>query len=304
MSIAGVGGILLLDKPLGLSSNAALQSVRRALGGVKAGHAGSLDPLASGMLPICIGEATKIAGELLVGRKAYRFTIQLGESRDTGDAEGAVTARCPTPALDELTVAAALARCSGPQLQVPPMYSALKRDGQPLYKLARAGIEVERAARSINIESLQLIAMRDATLELQARVSKGTYIRTLAEQIARELGSCGYVAALRREYVEPFEGAAMLSLEQLERTAPEAVALLGADTALPHLPEVRLNEAGLRTLYFGQSVALGEPPAGAVAPALVRLYRPDGVFFGLGEWAAGGQLRAKRLFSPESLSRN
>ena len=296
MKPSGVDGILLLDKPLGLSSNAALQRVRRALGGVKAGHTGSLDPLASGMLPICIGEATKVAGELLLGRKAYSFTLQLGERRDTGDAEGAAVERCPVPALSRELADAALTRCTGPQMQTPPMFSALKRDGQPLYKLARQGIEVEREARAIVIESLELVALAADSLALRSRVSKGTYIRTLAEQIARELGSCGFVSALRRDYVEPFDGYSMVSLEQLERHGLDPASLLPADVALPHLAAAQLDAAGVRALYFGQQVQLGPPTAAGLA----RLYAPDGAFLGLGDWSASGELKVRRLLAARS----
>jgi tRNA pseudouridine55 synthase len=293
MKVRGVDGILLLDKPLGLSSNAALQRVRHALGGVKAGHTGSLDPLASGMLPICIGEATKVAGELLIGRKAYSFSVQLGERRDTGDAEGSVVERCSVPALEVANVTTALARCTGPQLQVPPMYSALKRDGQPLYKLARQGIEVEREARAIDIETLELVALRPDSLDLRSRVSKGTYVRTLAEQIARELGSCGFVSALRRDYVEPFEGRGMVTLEQLEAGGVDPTVFLALDVALPHLMAAQLDAAGVRALYYGQTINLGPP----TTPGLARLYGSDGAFIGLGQWEAGGELRVRRLLA-------
>lgn len=287
-------GILLLDKPLGLSSNAALQRVRGAFGGAKAGHTGSLDPLASGMLPICVGEATKLAGELLAGRKCYLFTVQLGEARSTGDAEGVVTRRCAVPDLDPTVVAAVLAGLTGPQQQVPPMYSALKRDGQPLYKLARQGIEVERPARDIEIYSLQLQRIGDAQLELRALCSKGTYIRTLAEQIASNLGSCGYVSALRREFVEPFEGRPMLTLEELQLPGgkPE---LLPADLAAPHLPALHLDAAASAALCHGQVVRLGAPPCAG----LVRLYDARQRFFGLGTHLASGELRARRLYATD-----
>ena len=195
-------GILLLDKPLGLSSNAALQIVRRLAGGIKAGHSGSLDPLASGMLPICLGEATRLAGQLLEGRKAYRFTLQLGERSATGDAEGQIVERCPVPALTRAQIEAVLARFLGAQQQVPPMYSALKRDGQPLYRLARQGLQVERAARALHIDTLQLLDQpRPERLQLSVLCSKGTYVRVLAEDIARALGSCGRLDSLRRDYV-------------------------------------------------------------------------------------------------------
>ncbi|HEY0768130.1 MAG TPA: tRNA pseudouridine(55) synthase TruB, partial [Steroidobacteraceae bacterium] len=184
-------GILLLDKPRGLSSNAALQRVRSLLSRAKAGHVGSLDPLATGMLPICVGEATKIAGEILAGRKCYRFTVGLGARTASGDVEGAVTATAPVPRFARASVEAVLARFRGSQTQIPPMYSALKRAGQPLYKLARAGVTVARAARDIELFELALIALGPASLELEALCSKGTYIRVLAEDLAVALGTCG-----------------------------------------------------------------------------------------------------------------
>src|SRR6185369_8135678 len=222
-----VTGILLLDKPLGLSSNSALQRVKRLLRAEKAGHVGSLDPLATGMLPICLGEATKVAGEILSGRKRYLFAIALGNRTATGDLEGAIVETLPVPAFDRATLDAALSRFLGTQTQVPPMYSAIKRDGQPLYKLARAGVEVERAAREIQIFELAVNAFDAESIELEVCCSKGTYVRTLAEDIARALGTCGHVSLLRRLHVEPFEGEPMVTLE-----AVTAAAEAGQETPL------------------------------------------------------------------------
>jgi tRNA pseudouridine55 synthase len=287
-------GVLLLDKPLGLSSNAALQRVRRLGGGIKAGHTGSLDPLASGMLPICLGEATKLAGEMLALRKCYHFGIQLGERSETGDAEGAIVERCPVPALTPQAVEAVLARFHGAQQQVPPMYSALKREGEPLYRLARRGLTVERSARSLLIDSLQLLTLGDDRLELRVLCSKGTYVRVLAEDLARALGSCGRLYSLRREYVEPFAGERMTSLEQLEAAAEPVGSwpLLPPDRALPHLPGLQLTPQALAALVHGQTVR-----AIASGAALWRLYDAAGHFQGLGESDAEGTLRVRRLFS-------
>ncbi len=308
-------GILLLDKPVGLSSNAALQRVRRLGAGVKAGHTGSLDPLASGMLPICLGEATKLAGELLALRKAYRFGVQLGERSETGDAEGAIVERCPVPPLTPAAVEAVLGRFCGAQQQVPPMYSALKRQGEPLYRLARRGLTVEREARAIVIDSLQLLELAPERLELQVLCSKGTYVRVLAEDIARALGSCGRLYSLRREYVEPFAGQRMFGLEQLEALsqAREAWPLLPADRAVAHLPALHLHAAAAGVLLHGRVLPLaqaqGEPAAAgpdAVTAAagdgrgeqrLWRLYDAAGRFLGLGLSDAAGMLRVRRLFS-------
>jgi tRNA pseudouridine55 synthase len=287
-------GVLLLDKPLGLSSNAALQRVRRLAGGIKAGHTGSLDPLASGMLPICLGEATKFAGEMLALRKCYVFGIQLGERSETGDAEGAIVERCPVPPLTQEAVQAVLARFHGEQQQTPPMYSALKHAGEPLYRLARRGQTVERAARSLVIDSLQLLSLQEDRLELRVLCSKGTYVRVLAEDLARALGSCGRLYRLRREYVEPFAGELMASLDALE-TAKQPLAswpLLPADRALMHLPALHLAAPAVRALLHGQPVH-----GAASGAALWRLYGADERFLGLGESDAAHILRARRLFN-------
>src|SRR6516162_5604977 len=221
-------GILLLDKPRGLSSNAALQRVRTLFGREKAGHVGSLDPLATGMLPICLGEATKVAADIVAGRKCYRFTVTLGARTTTGDAEGTVSERAAVPALERSHIAAVLARFLGEGQQVPPMYSAIKRAGQPLYRLARAGITVERAPRAIEVAQLRLLALAPQTLELEVLCSKGTYVRVLAEDIAAALDTLGYVSVLRREYVEPFEGETLHTLESVTamRTRGERPPLL------------------------------------------------------------------------------
>jgi tRNA pseudouridine55 synthase len=300
-----ISGILLLDKPLGVSSNAALQRVRRLLRADKAGHVGSLDPLATGMLPICLGEATKIAGDILSGQKRYRFTVALGERTATGDVEGAVVETLPVPQFDDATLDVALERFRGRTTQIPPMYSAIKRDGQPLYKLARAGIEVERKPREIEITELRVIARdlvlagRDGAagtrgLELEALCSKGTYIRVLAEDIAKALGTCGHVAKLRRLSVEPFDSGAMQTLDavtaQAERGEPPT--LIEPDLAIPHLPAVRLSAQSTARVVHGQAASV--PPE--VAPGRVRLYDANGCFFGSGEADGFGLVQPRRLF--------
>lgn len=292
-----MAAVLLLDKPLGLSSNAALQRVRRLAGGIKAGHTGSLDPLASGMLPICLGEATKLAGEMLALRKCYQFVIQLGERSETGDAEGAIVERCAVPPLSAPDVQVVLERFLGAQQQVPPMYSALKREGEPLYRLARRGVTVERAPRSLVIDSLQLLGLEPGRLQLRVLCSKGTYVRVLAEDLAREMGSCGRLYSLRREYVEPFAGEPMVSLEQLEAAgAPlERWPVVPADRALMHLPALALAPQALGALAHGQTLPAGA--AGASGAALWRLYDAAGGFVGLGDSDAAGTLRVRRLFS-------
>ncbi|HTV77244.1 MAG TPA: tRNA pseudouridine(55) synthase TruB [Steroidobacteraceae bacterium] len=290
-----MNGILLLDKPLGLSSNAALQRVRRLTGADKAGHVGSLDPLATGMLPICLGEATKVAGEITAARKRYRFSVALGERTATGDLEGEVVATAPVPRLVASEVELVLDRFRGPLAQVPPMYSALKRDGQPLYKLARAGHTVERAPRQIEILELQLLEVAEGLLTLEALCSKGTYIRVLAEDIAQALGSCGHVAALRRLYVEPFDHAPMHTLAEVETAcqAGRAPGMIAADAALPGLPAIRLPAELAGRLAHGQAVMV----AGGAPGGKVRLYDAGGRFMGLGEADAQGQVRPRRMFT-------
>lgn len=287
-------GILLLDKPRGLTSNAALQRLRALLSHPKAGHVGSLDPLATGMLPVCLGEATKIAGEILAGRKRYRFTLTLGERTATADAEGAVTSRAAVPPLERTAVEAVLARFRGRQMQTPPMYSALKRAGQPLYRLARAGVTVERAAREVELFELALLALHATSLELETLCSKGTYIRALAEDLAEALGTCGHVSALRRLYVEPFAGEPMHTLESLGEVRARGAwpALLPTDWPLAHLAAVRLSASEARRLLQGQSVPAQLPAA------RVRLYDHGGTFLGLGE-ADGGAVRPRRLLNPD-----
>jgi tRNA pseudouridine55 synthase len=296
-------GILLLDKPHGLSSNAALQRVRRLLGGVKAGHAGSLDPLATGMLPICIGEATKIVGDIVAGAKRYRFTVTLGRRTASGDAEGEVTATAAVPAVTRAAVEAALRGFLGPQTQVPPMHSAIKQAGAPLYRLARAGRSVARAPRAIEIHALQLLGLAGESLELEARCSKGTYIRVLAEDIAERLGTLGFVSALRRLSVEPFGDEPMRTLESLEEECARGgqLSLLPADLPLKHLAKVALPEASVARLLKGQAVT-GGPQTLAVAAdatARVRLYDAAGRFLGVGIADGSGRVRPKRLLNPD-----
>lgn len=287
-------GILLLDKPLGLSSNAALQRVRRLAHGVKAGHAGSLDPLASGMLPICLGEATRIAGEMLALRKCYLFGIQLGERSETGDAEGAIVERLPVPPLTPAAVEAVIGRFHGEQQQVPPMYSALKRDGEPLYRLARRGVTVERPARTLVIYRLELTMLQHDRLELRVLCSKGTYVRVLAEDLARALGTCGRLCSLRREYVEPFAGEPMVSLAQLEAAGDPARSwpLLPLERVLMHLPTLQVTAPALAALVHGQLVHGLAPKA-----ARWRLYDAGERFLGLGDSDAAGILRVRWLLA-------
>jgi tRNA pseudouridine55 synthase len=317
-------GILLLDKPAGLSSNAALQRVRRTLGVDKAGHVGSLDPLATGMLPICLGEATKIAGDVLAGRKCYRFTIGLGARTATGDMEGAIVETALVPTLDATVIDAVRQRFVGGQTQIPPMYSAIKRDGQPLYKLARAGVEVERAAREIEIFELVVLGFAADRIELETVCSKGTYIRVLAEDMAKALGTCGHVTALRRVHVEPFGAEPMETLESVVQAREQGTwpRVLPADWPLGHLPRVSLDGAQVGRIQHGQAIFITAeiPPAAelpaqsdafrgsgasdvltpGVAAARVRLYGATGRFLGIGEADGTGTVKPRRLFNAES----
>jgi tRNA pseudouridine55 synthase len=296
VSFANTCGILLLDKPQGLSSNSAVQRVRHALGRIKAGHTGSLDPLATGVLPICLGEATKVAGYLLEGDKEYEFTARFGARTATGDLEGEVveTAAIPMDLADRLREV--LPRFTGTLQQVPPMYSALKRDGQPLYRLARQGIEVPREPREIRILALQMLGCDGAQATFRVRSSKGTYVRTLAEDMARAVGTCAHLGYLRRTAVAPFEGLPLHSLEDIQAN-PRGIILLAPDAALPHLAAVRLDEASATRLRMGQSVSLPAGEPGLIQAGLARVHGPDSTFLGIGEILPGAVLKPIRLFN-------
>jgi tRNA pseudouridine55 synthase len=289
-----VDGIVLLDKPAGLSSNQALQRVRRALRAEKAGHAGTLDPLATGMLPLCFGQGTKACGSLLGRRKAYRATVRLGAATDTGDAKGRVTETRSVPEFGGEQVRALLASLRGDRLQVPPMYSALKRDGQPLYAIARQGGHVEREARSITIDALDLLGQDAESLAFEVVCSKGTYVRVLGEEIAVGLGTLGHLVALRRLWVEPFEGSPMVTLDEVEAWAADALPpwLRPVDCAFPGLPVVSLDDT--QSLHLCQGRVL-DVPDGTAGP-LLRAYGAAGQFLGLVEVGPDRRLRVRRLF--------
>jgi tRNA pseudouridine55 synthase len=288
-------GILLLDKPTGLTSNGALQRVRRAFQASSAGHVGTLDPMATGMLPLCLDEATKVIAEIESGAKAYDFTIQLGSRTDTGDAEGTVVEEAPVPVLDPPAIERVLARFRGLQQQVPPMYSALKRGGRPLYELARQGLEVERAARTIDIRTLTLVNSAVTSLDLACECAKGTYIRVLGEDIARALGTLGHLTRLRRPWVEPFRGMPMVTLEAaLAGAAAGQGFLLPPDAALQGVPRATLDESQVSAIRHGQSVRCETDP-GVEVGRRVRLYGPDSAFLGLAEALPEGRLQPRRL---------
>lgn len=295
-----VNGILLLDKPLGLTSNAALQKVRWLLNAEKAGHTGSLDPLATGVLPLCFGEATKFSQYLLDADKGYETVMQMGATTTTGDAEGDVLERRPVT-VSSTDIESALPRFRGDILQVPPMYSALKRDGQPLYKLARAGEVVEREARSVTIARLELLACEGDRASLRVTCSKGTYIRTLVEDIGQALGCGAYVAALRRTQAGPFDLEQTVTLEALEQLhaegGPQALDqfLLPADSGLQHWPSLQFSEHSSYYWLHGQPVRATDAPKFG----WVRVQDHQGNFIGIGEVSEDGRIAPRRLIRSE-----
>lgn len=291
-----VNGLVLLDKPTGLTSNGALQRVRWLFAAQKAGHTGSLDPLASGLLPVCLGEATKFSGYLLEADKTYRVQLRFGARTDTGDADGAVVEECDRRSVGRDQLEEALARMVGPQMQVPPMYSALKQDGQRLYTLARAGRTVARQPRPIVIHRFALEEYDPGSPQFSVRCSKGTYVRVLVEDLARRLGTLAHVIMLRRIGVGGLGSQPMLTLEQLEAVGAGGFAALDAlllpvDTLVKEWPAVVLGAAEAGALAQGRSIASG-PGAG---PGLVRLYGPGDGFLGLGEVVPGPRIVVRRL---------
>ena len=240
-----VHGVLLLDKPVGYSSNQAMQKIRWLFSARKAGHTGSLDPFATGMLPICFGESSKTAGFMLEASKTYLASAWLGQATSTGDTEGNIVSEMAVPELSESDIDFVFSEFRGPIEQVPPMFSALKVNGQPLYKLAREGKEIERKPRAVTIHRLELLEWRSPLLKFSVRCSKGTYIRTLAEDIARALGTCAHLKALRRTEVEPFSDQTMVSLEEIEQAVLENRQddmLLPLDAGLEAWPVLVLGE--------------------------------------------------------------
>lgn len=271
-----VDGVLLLDKPVGLSSNDALIKAKRVLNAKKAGHTGTLDPFATGLLPLCFGEATKFSQDLLEADKTYDTTVHLGQTTDTGDTEGQVLeSRDVDVTLAQID--AVLAQFRGPIKQVPPMYSALKRDGKPLYEYAREGITLERAARDVVIHKLELIAYEAPFLKLSVTCSKGTYIRVLGEDIGKALGCGAHLNALRRTQVGELTTDHMITLDALNAHEAPLTLLSPVDALLSSFPAVRLNAELAQRFLNGQRLPLGKEPAIAVPaePGRVRVYRDD-----------------------------
>lgn len=291
-----LSGVLLLDKPVGMTSNGVLQEVKRLFHAAKAGHTGSLDPLADGLLPICFGEATKMSAFLLDADKRYRVQVRLGITTTTADAEGEVLARRPVEGVTPQQIETVLAGFRGEIQQLPPMFSAVKHQGQRLYELARQGIEVERKPRTVQIYDLELIAFGDDSLELEVHCSKGTYVRTLAEDIGEQLGCGAHVATLRRTAVGPYGENGMVTLQRIRDMAEHErerldELLLPIETVLGHWPEVRLSRDTEHYLRQGQPVLVPRaPPSG-----WVRLYGADGRFIGAGEIDERGLVAPRRL---------
>ena len=297
-----VDGLLVLDKPSGMSSNAALQQAKRLFGAAKAGHTGSLDPLATGVLPLCFGEATKFSQFLLDADKAYDSIFVLGVGTDTADADGAVIAQASAAHLLEDAVVQATVALTGAIEQVPPMYSALKVDGQPLYKRARAGEQVRRAARPVDIYCFELVSFEpgeQVRLGVKVRCSKGTYIRTLAEDLGAALGVPAHVATLRRCQSGPFALDDCVTPEQLT-AVKEAGAYADLDgflqpieSCIQHLPRLSLSEAATFYIRRGQPVLVPKGPQSG----MVRIVDAGGHFLGVGDMRDDGKLAPRRLLA-------
>ena len=297
-----VDGLLVLDKPTGMSSNAALQQAKRLFGAAKAGHTGSLDPLATGVLPLCFGEATKFSQFLLDADKGYESTFVLGVGTDTVDADGVVIAQAPAAHLTEDAVTQAMATLIGAIEQVPPMYSALKVDGQPLYKRARAGEQIERAARPVEIYGFELLSFESGDqvrITVRVRCSKGTYIRTLAEDLGAALGVPAHVSTLRRCQSGPFALDDCVTPEQLTAVKEAGVdtdldALLQPiESGIQHLPRLSLSEAATFYIRQGQPVLVPNGPQSG----MVRIADAGGLFLGVGDMRDDGKLAPKRLLA-------
>jgi tRNA pseudouridine55 synthase len=291
---ADIHGILLLDKPLGVSSAGAVARVKRLFGARKAGHTGSLDPLASGMLPICFGEATKFGAQLLDADKTYRVTARMGERTASADRESEVIEKRALPEFSAEQMRRALADFPREYAQVPPMHSAIKQDGKPLYEYARAGITRERAARAIVIHDMQLLDWRAPDLSFDVRCSKGAYIRVLAEDLAAQLGTIAHLVGLRRLGVAPFSAEPQWTFEALEAMTPaqRLDALLPVDAALSDWRRLDLPAGGVSAFRQGQTVSIP-----VEIPGNVRIYAAGLGFLGLGAIEPAGRLVPLRLIS-------
>lgn len=283
-------GLLLIDKPSGLSSQQVVTRVKRALNVAKAGHTGTLDPLATGMLPICINHATRFTEFMLSADKAYRVTAKLGETTETGDSEGAVLDSKAIPELNEQQVRSLFKTFLGEQMQTAPKYSALKYNGKPMYYWARKGIEVPLKQRQINITKIEFISFDGVNIHFDATVSKGTYIRSLVESIGEAVGCGAHMTALRRLWVAPFQNAAMIQLDDIDESTP----LIGLDTLLDRFPEYALTRDATLDFLHGRSVRSMH------REGIYRIYGVDNTFLGLGEVAAD-VLKSHRVLPTQPL---
>jgi tRNA pseudouridine55 synthase len=290
-----VSGILLLDKPQGISSNRALQRAKHLFGAAKAGHTGSLDPLATGLLPVCFGEATKIAGYLLGARKAYAAECRLGVTTDTCDSDGAVLVERAVPALEDAAIRRELARLTGRITQIPPVYSALKQGGVPLYKRARRGEEVVAPPREVDVFRFDLTARDGDKLRLHVECGSGTYVRSLVRDLGEALGCGAHLTALRRLWVEPFREPCMFTLDELALLRERAAAalheiLLPIDAGLADWPILKLDERSTDDVAHGRRLHVG------VAPGRYRVHVPSGALLAIGEVDAAGTFSVLRGF--------
>ena len=294
-----VSGILLLDKPAEITSNAALQSVKRMFNAVKAGHTGSLDPLATGLLPLCFGEATKFSQFLLDADKRYLARVKLGVITDSGDADGEVIETRMVPEISDAQLEKALSHHRGEIIQVPSMFSAIKIDGQPLYKLARKGIEVERKGRPINVYELQVTDRQVDEFTLEVQCSKGTYIRTLVEDVGEELGCGAHVIGLRRLSAGPFDETEAVSMSQLEELKGNWTELdkllLPISAAVKEWPVVELTDITASYLRQGQPVQVANAPADGWVGIFTESVEEDDSFVGVGEILGDGRVAPRRL---------
>jgi len=296
-----ITGIVIIDKPTGRSSNHVLQQVKRLFDAKKAGHTGALDPLATGVLPICLGEATKVSSYLLDADKRYHVTCQLGTVTDSGDADGKVLSISVIPQFTEQDILDLLPQFKGEQDQVPPMFSALKYQGQPLYKLARQGIKIERKSRRITIYDIQLISITQESFTLDVTCSKGTYIRTLVEDISHKLGSGGHVIMLRRVAAAGYQLEQAITIEQLEQIAEQGLDaldthLLATEDALPNWPSIIADDEMVKALRHGQTIKVAQD----FEQAQVRLFDQQSQFLGLGEMNEHNIVAPKRVFVVEA----
>ncbi len=292
-----INGVVLLDKASGGSSNHALQKVKRLFGANKAGHTGSLDPLASGLLPICLGQATKVAQFLLDDDKRYFVRAKLGQVSSTGDSEGKIVNFGSTKGIDESCIKTILSQFIGDINQVPPMYSALKRNGTPLYKLARQGIEIERSPRPVTVHEINFLDLDDAVVSLEVFCSKGTYIRTLVEDIGKSLGCGGHVVELRRTGFAHLDLSGSKTYEQLSKLKEQNIesldsVILSADKMLPNLESVYLDSEQTRDIRLGKKIEY----LGFSNPQKLKLYDHNEQFMGIGESNLMSEILPKRLF--------